>query len=137
MYLFVTNIFVFFILVLLKQFKFDIVLAKKTGGKMLHCLTHPSCNLYKINLWKKVLWDHLFSLLSCILYFKFPTLALPPLNAHPYTIQMTPLRTFRRNQNAKFKICEWKNEMTMIKWWLQKKTWKEKQTQQIELHISL
>ena len=33
MYLFVTNIFVFFILVLLKQFKFDIVLAKKTGGK--------------------------------------------------------------------------------------------------------
>ena len=30
------------------------------------------------------------------------------------------------------------NEMTMIKWWLQnKKTWKEKETQQIELHISL
>ena len=64
---------------------------KKMREKMLHCLTHPSCNLYKINLWKKKCCETtFFPLLSCILYFKFPTLALPPLNAHPYTIQMNP-----------------------------------------------
>ena len=78
MYLFVTNIFVFFILVLLKKFKFDIVLAKKRG-KNVALLNPPQLqSLQNKSLKKKCCETTFFSLLSCILYFKFPTLALPP-----------------------------------------------------------
>lgn len=81
---------------------------KKTGEKMLHCLTHPSCNLYKINLWKKSVVRLPFFPCYPVFYISnFPPLPYP-LKCPPIYYSNDPLRTFRRNQNAKFKICEWK-----------------------------
>ena len=75
---------------------------------MLHCLTHPSCNLYKINLWKKKCCETTFFPCYPVFYISnFPPLPYP-LKCPPIYYSNDPLRTFRRNQNAKFKICEWK-----------------------------
>ena len=52
---------------------------KKMREKMLHCLTHPSCNLYKINLWKKSVVRLPFFPSSPVFYISnFPPLLYPP-----------------------------------------------------------
>lgn len=106
MYLFVTNIFVFFILVLLKKFKFDIVLAKNDGGKNVALLNPPQLqSLQNKSLKKKCCETTFFPCYPVFYISNFPPLPYP-LKCPPIYYSNDPLRTFRRNQNAKFKICE-------------------------------
>ena len=80
-----------FFLVLLKTNSNLTLYWQKNGGKNVALLNPPQLqSLQNKSLKKKVLWDYLF--FPAILYsiFQISHPCPTPLNAHPYTIQMTP-----------------------------------------------
>ena len=87
------------------QIKFDIVLAKKRG-KNVALLNPPQLqSLQNKSLKKKCCETTFFPCYPVFYISNFPPLPYP-LKCPPIYYSNDPLRTFRRNQNAKFKICE-------------------------------
>lgn len=81
---------------------------QKNGGKNVALLNPPQLqSLQNKSLKKKCCETTFFPCYPVFYISNFPPLPYP-LKCPPIYYSNDPLRTFRRNQNAKFKICEWK-----------------------------